>query len=189
MGKPCRTSESQQHKQGKTAGIGTPLPSFSNSAHKIEQKQDLEWPCHLTWASCTTWHWQPLLSSTSTPCRISAVFFFLTSPTIFLFIDLALLHSYPGLSSKVFRINVPNFWHALHKLSAICIIFFITYKTNKTQKYDQIYQLFEINLGRIRWKIHAHRAWIIVECPHFNSKFETFMWLHAKLTNLHRNHI
>ena len=84
--------------------------------------------------------------------------FFIISNTIFVVVDSTLLHGYPGLSSKVFRVGVPNFWHALHELSAIYAIFGITCKNNKAQINNLIYRLFELNLGRMSYKIHVYRA-------------------------------
>jgi len=125
---------------------GYPVPSFWNSAHQIEQEQGLAQPCRLAWAPRAAWQWQPLLPSASSPCQIFAVFFFCISPIIFVLVDPALLHGFPGLSSQVFQVKMPNFWHPLHELSAICAVFLITYKTNKTQINNLIYQLFELNL-------------------------------------------
>ena len=70
---------------------------------------------------CTEIEWKqdlaraPYATGTASLCQISAVVFFLISPIIFLLIEPSLLHGYPRLSSKVFWVNVSNFWHALHE--------------------------------------------------------------------------
>ena len=100
----------------------------------------------------------PLSLDTSSPCQISAMFFFLVSPTTSVLVDPTLLHSYLGLCSKVFWVEVPYFGHALHWLSTIWAILFITYNTNKTLISNLIFQLFELNLARMRCEIQVSHA-------------------------------
>jgi len=85
-------------------------------------------PCHLTLAALAAWHWHPMPHF----CSVFLPYFL---PQFFVLVEPTFLHSYPGLSSKLFWVNVSNFWDALHELSAICAIFFYyprnQQKTNK----------------------------------------------------------
>ena len=119
-GKPSQTSGStvtpsqvseMLHRNRAKIGFGMSMPLGTST------------PFHLTL--------QPFPPGTGGPSQIFIMFIFLIFRTIFVLVDSALLHGHPGLNSRFFRVNVPNFWHALLELYIICAIFFVTNKPTK----------------------------------------------------------